>query len=189
MIFIKFIQIFFLSLLLSIDDFAAGVSYGLRKTTIPFKNLLFVVIGSASSLYIFMFLGKYLGSLFNDQIKTYLSFVLLAGLGCWIIFKAWQDRNKPIHEFEHPKWVKPISIWEYVYLGASLGIDDFAEAVGLAVAGFPIILTVILLQVSEVIAMWVGSLLGYKTLSRFVTPKLNYIPGLTLIGIAIWQLL
>jgi putative Mn2+ efflux pump MntP len=188
MFFVKFIQIFFLSILLSVDDFAAGVSYGLRKATIPLKNLMFVVIGSASSLYIFMFLGKYLSSFFNDNINKYLSFFLLAGLGCRIIFKAWRDRNKPIHEHEHPKWSKPISIWEYIYLGASLGIDDFAEAVGLAVAGFPIALTVILLQVSEIIAMWVGSFLGDKALSRFITPRLTVIPGLTLIGIAIWQL-
>ncbi|HEX3047952.1 MAG TPA: manganese efflux pump, partial [Bacillota bacterium] len=106
-----------------------------------------------------------------------------------IIFKAWRERKKPIHEFEHPKWTKPISIWEYLYLGASLGVDDFAEAVGLAVAGFPIVLTVILLQVSEVLAMWLGSFLGDKELSKFISPKLNFIPGVTLIGIAVWQLL
>lgn len=189
MFIITFIKLFFLSLLLSIDDFAAGVSYGLRKTTIPFKNLFFVVIGSASSLFIFMLLGKYLSTLFTDKVKTYISFILLAGLGCWIIFKAWRERKKPIHEFEHPKWTKPISIWEYLYLGASLGVDDFAEAVGLAVAGFPIVLTVILLQVSEVLAMWLGSFLGDKELSKFISPKLNFIPGVTLIGIAVWQLL
>ena len=185
MFLVKFFQIFFLSILLSIDDFAAGVSYGLRKTTIPLKNLIYVVIGSASSLYIFMFSGKYLSSFFNDNTNKYLGFFLLAGLGCWIMFKAWRDRNKPIHELEHPKWTKPISVWEYIYLGATLGIDDFAEAVGLAVAGFPVVLTVILLQISEVIAMWVGSYLGDKELSRFISPKLAFIPGLTLIGIAI----
>lgn len=188
MFIVTFIKIFLLSLLLSIDDFAAGVSYGLRKTMIPLKNLIFVVIGSTSSLIVFMLLGKYLSSLFNDTTNKYLGFFLLSALGCWIIFKAWRDRKKSIHEYEHPKWAKPVSIWEYIYLGASLGIDDFAEAVALAVAGFPIVLTVILLQVSEIIAMWVGAYLGDKALSKFISPKLAFIPGLTLLGIAVWQL-
>ena len=188
MFFDTFIKIFLLSLLLSTDELIAGVSYGLRKTTIPLKNLIFLVLGSASSFFIIMLLGAYLSSFFHDMVKTYLSFFLLAGLGCWIFIKACQDRNKPVQEMKHPEWGKSISIWDYICLGASLGIDDSAEAVALAVAGFPIILTVIILQVSEVLAIWIGSYIGNKQLSRLITPRLSFIPGLTVIGIAIWQL-
>ena len=41
-------------------------------------------------------------------------------------------------------------------------LDDFAQAVGLALAGFPIVLTVILLGVAEMIALLSGNYLTFK---------------------------
>jgi putative Mn2+ efflux pump MntP len=191
MFFITLLKTFFLSLVLSVDDMAVGVSYGLRKTAIPLKNLLFIVLGSTTSMYVSMLLGKFVISFFNETATKYLSFFLLAGLGCRVMYVAWQDSKKKgaIQQLEHPKWLNPISLWESLYLGISLGIDDFAEAIGLAIAGFPIILTVFLFKLSEVIAIYTGYLLGAKELSRFMTPKLAFIPGIALICIGIWQLL
>jgi putative Mn2+ efflux pump MntP len=70
-----------------------------------------------------------------------------------------------------------------------LGIDDFAEALGLAVAGFPILLTVLLFKLSEVIAIFTGDLLAEKGLSKYISGKLAWIPGITLIAVGIWQLI
>jgi putative Mn2+ efflux pump MntP len=184
------ISTFFLSLALSVDDMVVGVSYGLRKTMIPLKNLLLIVVGSTVSMYVAMLLGKFVISFLNVNTTRYLSFILLAGLGCRVMFNAWQESKKSglIRQTTYSKWSDPLSVWESLYLGVALGIDDFAEALGLAVAGFPIILTVFLFKLSEVIAIYSGSLLGKKELSKFINAKLAFIPGITLISVGIWQL-
>lgn len=74
-------------------------------------------------------------------------------------------------------------------LSLLLSVDDFAEAVGLAVAGFFIPLTVALFKISEVVAVYAGIYLGLFGLARLVTRRLVYVPGLTLLAVAAWQVL
>jgi putative Mn2+ efflux pump MntP len=84
---------------------------------------------------------------------------------------------------------KTVNIWEAFYLGAALGVDDFAEAIGLGVAGFPVALTVFFFKLSEVIMISAGMYLAYQgmAVNKF-NERIKYIPGIILIGVGIKQL-
>ena len=57
---VTFFTLFILSLTMSVDDFSVGVAYGLFKIKIPFKTLIITVLGSATSTWGVMLIGKFI---------------------------------------------------------------------------------------------------------------------------------
>ena len=150
-----FFGLFFLALTLSVDDFSVGVAYGLFKTRLSFKSLIIMVLGSATSTYGVMLIGKFIFTSMPDYITDWLSVIILGSVGCKMIYNGWKEKddysevakNNPLSSNDS----KSVSFLENYVVGLGLGVDDFAQALGLAVAGFPIILTVCLLEVAELI--------------------------------------
>jgi putative Mn2+ efflux pump MntP len=197
LIIIKFIVTFFtlfiLSLTLSADDFSVGVAYGLFKIKIPIKTLIITVLGSATSTWGVMLIGKFIFKSMPDYIADWTSAIILFGIGCKMIYNGWKQKNDAV-EFanDHPldfNVPKSVSIWETYIVGLGLGVDDFAQALGLAVAGFPIVLTVILLELAELIAILSGNYLAFKGFSKKVNGRLSIIPGIVLLLVALYEIL
>lgn len=185
---VTFFIIFGLSLTLSADDFSVGIAYGLHKTRIPIKIMLLMLLGSATSTWGVMLLGKFVVSFIPDWITSWASAIILGAVGCKMIYQGWTDKENYNQFVEKNPLSRSMNPLETYIVGLGLGVDDFAQALGLSVAGFPIILTVILLEVAELIAVLSGNFLAFKGLSKRVNGKLTIIPGIVLILVAIWQL-
>lgn len=182
--------IFILALSENIDDFIIGVAYGLRKAVISVKTLVIILMGSTFAMFVAMELGKFLSNILSKTIGTYLSVLLLVGLGCWMIWDNWRSDFEPDSDSELPdQGTDPIGFWETFLLGMALGMDDIIESIGLAMAGFPVVLTVIIFKLLQVIALFTGAQLGYLGLAKIRVPKLDVIPGLILILLGLKQLL
>jgi putative Mn2+ efflux pump MntP len=188
-----FFTIFILALTLSADDFSIGVAYGLFKTRLPFKSLMILVLGSATSTYGIMLLGKFIFTSMPDYISTWLSAFILGGIGCKMLYNGWKQKddysdfvNKDPFSSNN---LKSVSFLEVYFVGLGLGVDDFAQALGLSLAGFPIILTVLLLETAEVIALLSGNFLALKGFSKKASKKLSIIPGIVLLLVALYQIL
>lgn len=188
---ITFFTIFLLALTLSVDDFSVGVAYGLFKTRLPFKSLLIMILGSATSTYGIMLIGKFIFTSMPDYITDWLSAIILVGIGCKMIYNGWKEEHDCSKLVKEPSVSssnsKLVNFWETYLVGLGLGVDDFAQALGLAVAGFPIVITVCLLEVAEVIALLSGNLLALKGFSKKINGKLNIIPGVVLLAVALYQ--
>lgn len=188
-----FFTIFILALTLSADDFSVGVAYGLSKTRLPFKALMILVLGSATSTYGIMLLGKFIFTSMPDYVSSWLSAIILGGIGCKMLYTGWKERedyselvNKGELSSDNLKLVK---FWEVYLVGLGLGVDDFAQALGLSLAGFPIILTVLLLETAEVVALLSGNFLSLKGFSKKVNGRLSIIPGIVLLLVALYQII
>jgi len=187
-----FFLLFFLALTMSVDDFSVGVAYGLFKVKIPFKTLLITVLGSATSTWGVMLIGKFIFTNLPDSIVDWSSAIVLGAVGCKMLYNGWKQKDDSMEYVKnHPLTLndsKSVSIWETYVVGLGLGVDDFAQALGLALAGFPIVLTVILLEVAEMIALLSGNYLAFKGFSKKVNGKLLIIPGILLILIGVYEL-
>ena len=188
----EFILLFFLALAMSVDDFSVGVAYGLFKIKIPIKTLLITVLGSVTSTWTVMFLSHYIFLNMPDYITGWASAIVLWCIGCKMLYSGFKQKDDSI-EFvkKHPldtKGSHSVNVWETYIVGIGLGVDDFAQAVGLALAGFPIVLTVILLEVGEMIALLSGNYLAFKGFSKKVSGKLVIIPGILLILIGFYEI-
>jgi len=181
-----FITIFILALTLSVDDFSVGVAYGLFKTRMSFKTLIIIVLGSATSTYGIMLLGSFIFTSLPNYITTWLSAIILGSIGCKMLDTGWKSKDDNIELIKEN--VRLISFRENYLVGLGLGVDDFAQALGLSLAGFPIILTVFLLEISEMTMLLVGNSLALKGLSKKVNGKLTIIPGIVLLLVAAYQI-
>lgn len=189
---ITLLSIFVISLTLSVDDFAVGIGYGLHKIKMPPKNLLLMVLGSAISTWGVMLLGKFIFTFIPDSIADFIGVIILGAIGCKMIYQGLTEKesyekyinNNPIS----PNTKRTTSVFELMSVGFALGIDDFAQALGLGVAGFPVALTVILLEVAEIIAILSGNYLAFKGFSKKVNGRLSIIPGIVLILVGLYQL-
>jgi len=187
-----FFALFFLALTLSVDDFSVGLSYGLFKTRLSFKSLMVLVLGSATSTYGVMLLGKLIFTSIPDYISTWLSVIILGGIGCKMIYTGWIGKDEASESAKSNSLTstnsKSVSLFETYLVGLGLGVDDFAQALGLAVAGFPIILTVFVLEIAEVIALLSGNLLALKGFSKKINGRLSIIPGIVLLLVSLYQI-
>ena len=189
---ITFIAFFILTLTLSVDDFSVGVAYGLYKTKLSYKSLMIMVLGSATSTYGVMLIGKFIFKNMPDYVTTGASVIILGTIGCKMIYDGWREKNSytevaknnPLDTVD----AKSVGFLQTYLVGLGLGVDDFAQALGLAVAGFPIIITVCFLEIAEVIALLSGNVLALKGFSKKINGKLNIIPGVVLLGVALYQL-
>ena len=185
-------MLFIMSLTLSVDDFSVGVAYGLFRIKIPFKSLIITVLGSATSTWGVMLIGKFIFTSMPHDIITLVKSIILCGIGCKMLYNGWRQ-NGDYSEFISNHSLlsdrsKPVNNWETYLVGLGLGVDDFAQALVLGVAGFPIVLTVILLEVSEVLAILSGNYLAFKGFSKKVNGRLSIIPGILLLIVGICEM-
>jgi putative Mn2+ efflux pump MntP len=188
---ITFVGLFILALTLSVDDFSVGVAYGLSKTRLSFKSLMIMVLGSATSTYGVMLIGRFIFSSMPTYVTTGASVIILGSIGCRMIYNGWKEKddyselvkNNPLSTSS----IKSAGFLEIYLVGLGLGVDDFAQALGLAVAGFPIILSVCLLEFAEMIALLSGNFLSLKGFSKKINGRLSIIPGIVLILVALYQ--
>ena len=189
---ILFFTIFILSLTLSVDDFSVGVAYGLFKIKIPFKTLIVTVLGSATSTWGVMLLGRFIFKSMPDYITDWASAIILWCVACKTLYSGWKQKNDSAGLLDTHSFIskdsKSVSILETYVVGLGLGVDDFTQALGLSIAGFPIVLTVILLEVSELIAILSGNYLAFKGFSKKVNGRLSIIPSILLILIGIYEI-
>jgi putative Mn2+ efflux pump MntP len=191
---IKFVIIFFvtfiLTLILSVDDFSVGVAYGLHKTKMRLKPMAIMMLGSVLSTCGLLLLGSFVSTFLSDTIVAGLSTLILWTIGCKMIYQGWtekEDGNEIIEKtpFSASRQINP---WEPFFLGLAVGFDDFAVALGLAVAGFPVILAVFLMKVSQVISVSGGNYLAFKGFSKKVNGKLSILPGIVLILVGLYRI-
>jgi len=188
---ISVVAFFILTLTLSVDDFSVGVAYGLNKTKLSYKSLIIMVLGSATSTYGVMLIGKFIFKNMPDYVATTASVIILGSIGCRMIYNGWKEKdnyselakNNPLSTIDSKK----VGFMQTYLVGLGLGVDDFAQALGLSVAGFPIVITVCLLEIAEVIALLSGNLLALKGFSKKINGKLNIIPGVVLLAVALYQ--
>ncbi|MGV8982320.1 manganese efflux pump [Clostridium sp.] len=185
---IMFFSIFILALTLSADDFSVGVAYGLFKIRISFKSLIILVLGSATSTYGAMLIGRFIFTSIPGYITAWLSSIILAIIGCKMFYNGWKGKNDK-SEVLKAEAKRKVTFLETYIVGLGLGVDDFAQALGLSLAGFPIALTVLLLEAAEVIAILTGNYLAFKGFSKKVNGKLSIIPGVVLLLVAVYQIL
>jgi len=187
-----FFALFFLALTLSVDDFSVGVAYGLFKTRLSLKSLVIMVLGSATSTYGVMLIGKFIFTSLPNYISTWVSVIILGCIGCKMIYNGWKEKHDYSKLAKESTLIssdsKSVSFIETYFVGLGLGVDDFAQALGLAVAGFPIILTVCLLEVAEAIALLSGNFLALHGFSKKIVERLSIIPGIVLLLVAFYQI-
>lgn len=181
----QFISLLFLAFAVSLDSFGVGVTYGMRKITVPIRSILIIACCSGLVMLIAMSIGHGLSLLFTPEKAQITGGFILIGIGLWALINVY--RHKPLMaDFDQSGSISPI---EAVVLGMALALDAFGAGIGAALIGFSPWIT------ASFIAMMSGLLvnLGIRFGSLFAEAKwlgkTILLPGLILITLGIMKLL
>lgn len=182
------------SLAVSADGFLVGMAYGFKRIRIPVLSLLVIAGSSALAVCISMILGKGLAAMMNPRIAAYIGAGMLIFVGIVFLFQAyWENLFSKSDNLDEPLlsfYVKPlgiivqilaqpesadrdesgeISIQEAFMLGLALAMDALGAGIGMAMAGFNILITAIGVGMVKFILINTGIAIG----SMFQGEKAN----------------
>ena len=202
------------ALAVSADGFMVGIAYGFRKIRIPFYSLLLICLASALSVTIAMLFGKGLTTFLSHDTAVRVGAITLMAVGVFFLLQVLRQKICTLESNgEHPVLslqIKPLGIIiqilkepstadfdssgeiglkEAVFLGLALAMDAFGAGIGIAMAGYNILLTALSVGVLKFFLVSSGIAIG-----AYVDDKRwQYLPtvltGLILIALGLTELI
>lgn len=201
------ITIILLALSVSIDAFGIGITYGIKKTVIPFSTKIILFIFSLILVSISVIFGYLILKLFPKNIIDFLSSFILFCMGLMIIYESLSSgKENKSKKFS----VKPLGITieiiknpissdlnnskvieknEAIYIALALSFD--AMCVGLTCSDYGIygLLYPLISTIFQLASLSLGSIIGGKIISynsKYIK-QWNVLSGILLIIIAIFR--
>lgn len=198
-----------LTMVLSIDAFAASFAYGSSKIRIPFKSIIIITVIGSIILGISLYFGVLLQAFIPEGAASALSFVILFTLGLIKIFDSViknyiRKHNNSAKKMEFSlfnlKFIlnvyanperadidksRIISSKEAVTLAVALALDAFALGFGAGLTDINTLQVITFSLVLDVVAIVLGCYLGNK-LAEKSSINLAWLGGVILILLAIF---
>lgn len=160
-----FIELFILSIGLSMDAFAVAISKGLSLKKFTFKNALIVGLYFGSFQALMPLLGYFLGAQFESKITTidhWIAFILLVAIGFNMIKEAFSPDDEDTPDAS-------LRFGAMIVLAVATSIDALAVGITFAFLQINILLAIITIGICTLILSMIGVKLGtvfgmkYKT--------------------------
>ena len=180
-----FIEAMVFVIALSIDAFLASFAYGVDRIRIPISSLFIISSMSGAVLGISMLAGSVAGKNLPDGIRKYnnieknINFHFSSFKFLLTIYadpdKADVDRGGVL------------SAKEAISLGIALSIDSAAAGIGAGAMATPVLSSIVLTWITNIIAILSGSYLGYK-IAQKISLDFSWISGILLIILGLSKL-
>ena len=181
----ELLAIILFALAVSSDGFMVGVAYGVRKIRMPIISLLVICIASATAVTVAMLFGRGLSSFLNPSTASHLGALTIMAIGLFFLLQSFRQKLCVMEENGKDPLIslniKPlgiiiqilkepssadfdssgeIGIKEAFFLGLALAMDAFGAGIGIAMAGYNILLTAVSVGMLKFILVSSGMMLG-----------------------------
>ncbi|MCL2565407.1 MAG: sporulation membrane protein YtaF [Defluviitaleaceae bacterium] len=202
------VEALLLTIVLSIDAFAASFAYGSSKIKIPLKSIMIINIIGSLVLALSLYLGIFFRPFVPGEVADALSFGILFSLGLFKIFdstvksfiRKYSDTAKKVEfaafdlKFILTVYANPeradidssriISSKEAIAIAIALALDSFAVGFGAGLANVNHFQIIIFSLFTDVIAIILGCRLGNKIAEKSPV-NLSWLGGVILILLAV----
>ncbi len=194
-----FLAAILLAVVLSIDGFVVGLSYGIKRIKVPFLPVMLIVLCSILAMTLSILAGQLVAGIIPYHLASFIGGTILVLIGLWQLIeglKKYQDNPvllsiklqtlglvlQVIHEPENADIDQSgdINYREALLLGIALNIDVVGVGLGAGIAGYSFILAPFA-TAALLLALYLGLSIGKKTAEGFLGRKGYIIPGLILI--------
>lgn len=204
-----FLAILFFALAVSTDGFIVGLAYGVKKIKIPFASLLLIAFASALAVSVSMICGKGLAVMLPPAITGKIGAVFIFLIALYFLMQAIRshleeiavDEREPLMAFSikslgiiiqilrEPSSADldrsgEISLREAFFLGFALAVDALGAGLGMAMVGYDIFYTALMVAVLKLILVSGGMMLGKLTARGSWQARLSWLPAIILLAIA-----
>ncbi|UMZ72563.1 sporulation membrane protein YtaF [Natranaerofaba carboxydovora] len=194
------LSLIILAFAVSIDGFAAGLAYGIKRIKIPVNSLLLISITSALAIWVSMSLGRIVAVIVTPNLAEIIGGIILVILGGWLVaqninilnFKG--DDNPPSNKLQEilsePSKADfdgsgVISGKEALILGIALAMDAMAAGFGASLIGFHSLWTPLFVGACKLLLIPLGIKLGRELISVISNKVIVFLPGCILILLGI----
>ncbi|MDD2621391.1 MAG: sporulation membrane protein YtaF [Syntrophomonadaceae bacterium] len=209
----ELLGILFFALAVSADGFLVGVAYGVKKIRIPLVSLAVIALASAVAVSVSMIFGRVLASILTSSTSSVIGAVLLIVIGVYYLFAACRETIEKIGNDGEPllslniksmgiiiQILKEpssadfdssgdISTREAFFLGLALAMDALGAGVGVAMAGYNILLTAISVGMLKFILVNGGILMGSRINGKCLQNIAALIPALIFLAIGVLEIM
>ena len=204
---------FLLAFSASIDSLGVGITYGIKRTRIPFIGIFVLFLLSLFVTSLSIFFGNTLSNLFSANFTTIIGGFLLCCIGIFIIYGAVGNKEKKCTKniSKHKEYnffinflgitiniiknpinsdldkSNVIDIKEAIFLGLALSLDSISIGLVGSVIGTNSFMFPILISLFQIFFLSVGKFLGNKisNISKLPNNFWSIISGIILIFIGI----
>lgn len=90
---IHFVSLLVLAFAVSLDSFGAGITYGMRKITIPIHSIFIIALCSGLMILIAMSIGQGISMFISPSFAKTLGGFILIGIGVWALYNVYHSRE------------------------------------------------------------------------------------------------
>ena len=204
-----FFEVLLLVTALSLDAFATGVSYGMRKIEVPIAPLLVISLICSGMLTMSIVCGAWIRTMIAADITHLICFAIFLVMGIFKLFdsviKSYIRKKNGISiklstskihlilniyadaEIADADHSQSLSVYEAAYLAVALSLDGMAAGFGVTAAGFSILAPAIASIAITMLSITTGCRLGKKLISA-TSIDLSWLSGAILIFLALLKL-
>lgn len=206
-------MLFYMGLLLlviavSLDGFGVGVTYGMKKTKVPFSALLIIMLCSGVVVLLSMTIGDFLNSFISPHRAEMIGGLILIFLGLFSLFNVIRSKvdidmsklknNERFHRFKTVLSTPDqadldhsgiITTGEAFLLGTALALDAFGAGLGAAIIGYSPLLTAVSVAFMSGAFLFCGIQMGMLLLRNKHMQKLSFLPPILLISLGVFNML
>ena len=187
------------AVVLSLDGFGVGISYGMRKIKIPLFSLIIICLSSTSALAVSMLAGNLVAALFSKELAEVLGGIALLLIGSWLLAQAWVEKLEfkdievkipsigiVIKILKEPSKADfdgsgEITCNEAIFLGLALAMDALGAGFGAAMVGLNPWLTPLVAGISKFFLINLGLYLGARSQINNLVKEFSLLPGFIII--------
>lgn len=208
----EFLALALIALALSIDSFAAGISYGVRNIKLPLASLAIISLMSMVAITVSMLLGYFLAGYFSPALARKLGGAILILIGLWVLVQSMMGNGESEDVLKEDPLVyiriRPlglavqilrepskadldrsgiISPREAVFLGLALAMDAFGAGIAISMLGLNMFFAAVLVGICQIIMIRAGMITGTGIGTTGFGKKMCYLPGAILITLGLFK--
>jgi len=197
------------ALALSLDGFGAGVAYGLRNIVIPWFSLAVICLTSMTMVAFSMVLGRGIALYLSPHVAEAVGALILVIMGLGIIVEAVKPspgQSEPEDYTVFSLKLRPFGIivqimkepgradfdesgeisgQEACFLGLALAVDAMAAGLGVAMTGYNIVATTVMVGLAKFLMIKAGMALGKTVRDGFLRKSATIMAGVILLTLGL----
>lgn len=188
-------QIHFLSTLLfgvssNADNLVVGMSYGIKKMPIRWKENLIVALITFTGTVLSMIMGKSVLLFLPQKLAGILGSVIIILIGVIGLVQFFIKIRKVKEESEEETELalQTLTRTEALILGLALTLNNIGLGIGASITGLPVLSTALCSFLFSLVFLYIGNLVGRSKLADLVGAFAEPLAALLMIGLGIYEI-